>query len=285
MDLSVIIVSWNTRDKLAANLASLYSSQGDFSFEVFVVDNGSADGSAEMVKRQFAQVKLIANKKNLGFAKANNLALKKAKGEWLLLLNPDMKLKPDTLSNFLNWVKKNKPAIAGCKLVDSQGRLVRHVRRFPTLFDQAIIAMKLAHLMPSLLGRYLYTDFDYSKAAQVDSIRGSFFAISRSTYKKLGGLDERYFIWFEEVDYCRQAREAGLAVWYTPAAEAVDLIGQGFKQVGHSVKQRYMKQSMIKYFAKWQGGKAAWAIRLAWLFGSAVNLIGKPLGLKSRTNT
>ena len=285
MDLSIVIVSWNVREKLEANLRSLFASKGDFSYEVFVVDNASGDGSAQMVKQDFPQVTLIANDQNLGFAKANNQALKQAKGEWLLLLNPDMRLEPQTLADFLAWLRSSTAAIAGCRLVDGQANLVPHVRRFPTVFDQALIAMKLPHLLPSLLKRYLYQDFDYNKAAPVDSIRGSFFAIKRSTYERLGGLDERYFVWFEEVDYCRQARQAGLEVWYTPAATAIDYVGQGFLQISHGTKQRYMKESMIKYFAKWHGTPAAVLIRLAWLFGGFVNLLGIPLGLKPRTKT
>jgi GT2 family glycosyltransferase len=285
MDLSIIIVSWNVCDKLKNNLRSLLASAGNFSYEIFVVDNASTDGTVSMLERDFPQVKLIVNRQNLGFAKANNIALKQAKGKWLLLLNPDMRVKPETLVNFLAWLKTSTAAIAGCRLVDERGRLVRHVRRFPGLKDQAAIALKLPHLKPAILDNYLSSDFDYSQPAEVDSIRGSFFAIKRSTYRLLGGLDERYFIWFEEVDYCRQAAEAGLEVWYTPAAVAIDYVGQGFKLVGRSTKQKYFRDSMLKYFAKWQGPVAVLILRLAWWPSGVITWLAETFKLKAKAKT
>lgn len=170
MDFSIVIVSWNVKDKLRENLLSLQLTR-DVSFEIFVVDNASADGTALMIKTEFKDVKLIANQENLGFAKANNLALSKARGDYLLLLNPDMKVKPETLSNLLAWLKVNpQAAITGCHLLDENGLTLPHVRRFPRLTDQAAIAAKLPHFFPHLLDGYLRRDFDYLKASRVDYI-------------------------------------------------------------------------------------------------------------------
>ncbi len=252
MDLSIIIVSWNVKDKLRDNLKSIYQSQGDFNLEVFVVDNNSQDDTVNMVKKTFSKVRVIANKKNLGFAKACNQGLKEAQGKYLLLLNPDMRLELGTLNNFLTWFRNNPQAsIASCKLVDQRGKLVKHVRRFPHFSDQLSIVLKLPHFLPGVLNKYLIKSFDYSKSAKVDSVRGAFFGMSRDKFDSLIQLDERYFLWFEEIDFCRQAKKNNQEVWYTPKATCVDYIGQSFSQIKSLKTQKYFSNSMLKYFKKW----------------------------------
>jgi GT2 family glycosyltransferase len=197
-----------------------------------------------------------------------------------------MRIFDDTLSNMAAWLDRHEQAaVAGCKLTDENGKLVKHVRRFPKFFDQLAIILKLPHLIPSVLGRYLRLGFDYEKAAQVDSIRGGFFMLRAETIKKIGLLDERYFLWFEEVDYCRRVKEAGGQVWYTNAAECIDLMGQSFKQVNLAVKQRYFRDSMLKYFKKWHSPLEYWFLRLAWPVGLFLAQLGERLGRKSRRAT
>lgn len=265
MKLSVIIVSWNVKDKLKKNLSALFRSQTDFAWEVLVVDNNSTDGTVDMIKNNFPQVHLIVNQANLGFAKANNQALDRAEGEYVLLLNPDMEVFPDTLANLITWLSANPQAwVAGGRLVDTDGKIVPHVRRFPRLTDQLAIVLKLPHFFPGLLNKYLCKSFDYTKPAKVDSIRGSFFALTPKALAKINHLDERYFIWFEEVDYCRQVAKAGGEVWYTPVASAVDLVGQSFVQVKKITTQKYFRDSMLKYFAKWHPGWPTLIIKTVW---------------------
>lgn len=257
MDLSIIIVSWNVKDKLRENLRALSGSQGVFKSEVFVVDNASSDGSAEMVRAEFPAVHLIANSGNLGFAKANNQAIALAAGRFILLLNPDMRVGVDTLEKTLRFAEANPQAtVVGCHLVDENGQTVRQIRRFPKFFDQLLITLKVPHLIPGAVNGYLCAGFDYGQAARVDSIRGAFFLINREAYRKIRGLDkpyldERYFIWFEEVDFCREVYRLGGEVWYTPAAECVDYVGASFSQVGRGQGQKYFSDSMLKYFKKW----------------------------------
>jgi len=285
MDLSIIIVSWNVREKLKDNLRALFESQ-NVDFEVFVVDNDSHDGSAEMVRDDFPKVKLIANRDNLGFAKANNQAIKEAKGEYVLLLNPDMRAFDDTLSNMVSWMNCHESAwVAGCKLVDESARIINHVRRFPALSDQLIVVLKLPHLFPAILDKYLRTDFDYKKSAVVDTIRGGFFMIRREAIEKVGLLDERFFLWFEEVDYCRRIKSAGGEVWYANAAECIDLVGQSFKQVKVPVKQKYFRDSMLKYFKKWHSPLSYWVLKLAWPIGMILATIGEKVKIKSQAKT
>jgi O-antigen biosynthesis protein len=286
MDLSIIIVSWNVKEKLRENLTALFKSAGDFNFEVFVVDNNSADGTVEMVKNEFTQVKLIANQENLGFAKANNQAIKQASGDFVLLLNPDMKVFPDTLINMIGWMKNNPQAnVAGCNLVDESGNTVKHVRRFPEFKDQLAIVLKLPHFFPLILGKYLREDFDYLKAAKVDSVRGGFFIIRKTTIETVGMLDETFFIWFEEVDFCKRVYEADGEVWYTPDAKCVDYVGQSFKQVKRGTTQKYFRDSMLKYFKKWHPAWQYWSLKLAWPIGIFITWLGSKFNFKSQAKT
>lgn len=272
MDLSIIIVSWNVKDKLRNNLQALYFSKFDFSFEILVVDNNSQDGSVEIIRSEFPLVKLISNSVNLGFSKANNQAIKEAKGDFVLLLNPDMKVFPDTLSKILTFAKNHAQAtVCGCKLINEEGKIVRQIRRFPKFFDQLMITLKIPHLIPAVLNKYLQIDFNYEKSAKVDSIRGAFFLINKENYRKINNkanilplLDERYFIWFEEVDFCRQVYKLGGEVWYNCEAVCLDYVGASFSQVKLGKKQKYVSESMLKYFLKWEKKWKYYILKAAW---------------------
>jgi len=286
MDLSIVIVSWNVREKLKTNLEVISTSEGGLESEVFVVDNNSEDGSAEMVREKFPWVKLIANAENFGFSKANNQAIKQARGEFILLLNPDMKVMSDTLAKMVAWMRTNNKAdAAGCHLVDGEGKTVQQVRRFPKFLDQLAIALKFPHIWSAVLNRYLRVDFNYSQASVVDSLRGSFFMIRRSTIEKIGLLDERYFIWFEEVDYCLRIKKAGGQVWYAPSAMCLDYVGQSFKQVARGKKQKYFRDSMLAYFKKWQPTWQYWFLKLAWELGDFISWVGEAARVPSRVKT
>ena len=270
MDLSIIIISWKVKEKLRENLSALFNSKGDFSFEVFVVDNNSGDGSAEMIKENFPKVKLIANSENLGFSKANNQAIKEVSGDFILLLNPDMKVFPDTLENSLNFAKNNSQAVvSGFKLVNEKGEIIKQIRKFPKLLDQLIIILKLPHIFPFLLNSYIPKDFDYENTAKVDSVRGAFFLINKKAYQKISGkdkpfLDERYFIWFEEVDFCREVKSLGGEVYYSPEAKCLDYVGASFSQVKLGLTQRYFRDSMLNYFKKWEKKWDYLILKFAW---------------------
>lgn len=285
-DLSIIIVSWNVKDKLKDNLNALFKSHDNTWFEVFVVDNNSSDGTALMIKQEFPQVKMIANQENLGFAKACNQGIKQAQGDFILLLNPDMKVFPDALGKMVEWMKQNKQAwVAGCHLVDEQDNTVKHARRFPAIWDQLAIVLKLPHLLPGILNKYLRKDFDYSKFVGVDSIRGGFFMTRSEVIKKIGMLDERYFLWFEEVDYCKRVKQAGGEVWYTPDAKCIDYVGQSFKQLSQGKAQKYFRSSQLKYFKKWQPVWQYWLLKLAWPAGLFIAWLGERLKIKSKVKT
>ncbi|MDD3285231.1 MAG: glycosyltransferase family 2 protein [Patescibacteria group bacterium] len=273
LDISVIIVSWKVKERLRANLSALMPALNGLSAEVFVVDNNSQDGSAEMVAKEFPTARLIVNRENLGFAKANNQAIKEAKGNFILLLNPDMLVFPGTIKDMLAWMKANPQAVvAACRLETESGDLLPHVRRFPRLSDQLVIVLKFPHLFPSLLDAYLCKNFDYGQASKVDSIRGAFFMINSAAWQNISAsalplLDERYFIWFEEVDFCRQVYKNGGEVWYTPAARCLDYVGQSFSQIKVRYKQHYVQDSMLKYFQKWHPHWQYYILKSAWPIG------------------
>lgn len=270
MILSIVIVSYKVKEKLRANLQALFASENAPEFEVFVVDNNSQDGSVEMIKENFPQVKLIVNHENLGFSKANNQAIKKSQGDFILLLNPDMQVFSDTISKaLLSAQGKPEAVVSGIKLQDQKGKNISHIRRFPKLFDQLMVVLKVPHFFPRVLDDYLCKDFNYEKSAIVDSVRGAFFMINRGSWQKISGeseplLDERYFIWFEEVDFCRQVYSKGGEVWYFSNASCLDYVGASFSQVKRKIKQNYFRDSMLKYFSKWESPYKTKVLSVAW---------------------
>lgn len=264
MDLSVVIVSWRVRDLLRQCLRSLYQHTSGLKFEVFVVDNNSLDGTIEMVRQEFPQVELIVHAKNYGFAAANNEATKSAAGRYVLLLNPDTELFDNALGRMVELMDKNEGwGIAGCRLLNPDKTLQESVRRFPDWFSQALILLKLHYtrLGQKILRHYLAKDFNYEAVSSVEQIMGAFFMIRRAVLDKVGLLDERYFYWFEEVDYCRRAKDADFDVVYTPEPAIIHHGGASFKQLSWH-KQIIWDHSLQHYF--WLHGKK-WQWFILWL--------------------
>lgn len=252
MDLSVIIVSWRVKELLAQCLESIFKETHDLDFEVMVIDNDSGDGTAEMVKNNFPAVQLVASQINLGFARAANLGLRRAKGRFLLLLNPDTKLIDNSLKKSVDFMKEHSDiGVMGCRLLNRDLTLQPSVRRFPRLLDHLLMVLKLHHFFP--LKRYLALDFDYGKTREADQVMGAFFIVSRLAFSQIGFLDEKYYIWFEEVDYCQRAKKAGLAVSYYPEAKIIHYGSQSFKQVFTLKNNWIFSRSRLRYIKKHQG--------------------------------
>ncbi len=286
MDFSIIIVSWNVKERLKENLEALYETLNSITMEVIVIDNASNDGTVAMLKTDFPAVQLIKNQENVGFARACNQGLRLATGNYLLLLNPDMRLLPRTLSDLKAWLDANPQAdVTGIKLIDHSGQVIKHIRRWPSWKNQLSIILKLPHLFPSLLHNYIRADFDYTKPAMVDSVRGAFFVIRRSALQKYGYFDERYFLWFEEVDYCRTIQQQGGQVWYTPVATAIDYVGQSFNRLPRTKKQAYFRMSMLAYFKKWAPRWQVVILTVAWWLAMIVVWLGDSIHLRSRSHT
>jgi hypothetical protein len=256
MELSIVIVNWKVRDLLDKCLRSVFEQTKGVEFEVFVVDNDSRDGSVEMVMKKYPQTELVASNRNLGFAKANNEAIRRSSGEFVVLLNPDTEIVDNALAKMVEFMRRNpQAAICGPRLLNTDGTHQPSVRCFPGLSSQLLISLKLHHLLPGLgiLKQYFVEDFDYGRAAQCDQVMGAAFMVRRSVLQEIGLLDERYFIWFEEVDLCKSATEAGFQTWYTPSATVIHHGGESFGQVFGPDKQRMFNQSCRRYFWKHHG--------------------------------
>jgi len=276
MDLSIIIVNWKVKDLLEKCLRSIFLQTKNISFEVFVVDNNSGDGSVEMVREKFPQVNLTSSADNLGFAKGNNLAIKKSRGRYILLLNPDTEILDNALEKMVRFMDTYPECgIAGCKLLNPDLTLQPSVRAFPDFASQIFILLKIHHLFPhtKTMYKYLVQNFDYEKTQEVDQVMGAFMMIRREVINKIGILDENFWIWFEEVDFCKRAKAVGFKILYTPEAKIIHHYGQSFKQAMGVKKQKDFNRSLSYYFKK-HGTKGEWfliqilrplSLSLAWL--------------------
>lgn len=268
--ISLVIVSWNVRQLLEANLRKIFSLSPLVSFEVVVVDNGSTDGSAHMVRDEFPQVKLIQNDWDAGFAFPCNQGLRVTTGEVCVLLNPDMLIDVGVLERTYHELIADKTiGVFGVKLLTGEKETLHSVRRFPDLGSQLAIVLKLARFFPKLVSRYMAEDLDYGLSQDVDQVRGSYFAFRRELLSSVGFLDEGYHLWFEEVDFCRRVQNAGLRVRYDASVSCHDFVGKGFAKMKHGEKQRIFTASMQRYFLKWNSWWQAALIGIARPFGIA----------------
>lgn len=261
MDLSIITVTWNSAEHIVRQIQSVQRGCKNISCEQIIVDNGSTDDTVKIIEAQNAPLRLIKNQHNAGFAAANNQGYQESRGEFLLFLNPDMVVQKDSLDILVEWMRKHpEVGIAGCKLVNERGEVNIKAgykspgpRRFPTLWNQLAIVLKIHHIFPSVLNHYLYHGFDENKEQEVDSVRGAFMCVRRELLEKLGwAFDPRYFIWFEDVDLCREAKRLGYQVMYTSVISCVDRVGTSFAKRNLLWKQFQLIKSMVKYFAKWK---------------------------------
>ena len=226
-----------------------------------------------MIREHFPEVELIQNDINRGFGAACNQGLDIAKGKTLLLLNPDMWVHEDALDHTHKLLHEEKDiGILGVRLVSERNsEIVRSVRRTPTLRDQLAILLKLPHIFPRITDKYLAKDMDYGRSQDVEQVRGSFLAFRRDVMETVGVFDERFFVWFEEIDLCNRVADAGYRIHYCALARATDLVGQTFKHQNSTLKQHRFSRSMSQYFFKWHGwkqGSLLWILRpYAWIAG------------------
>ncbi|MFN0158902.1 MAG: glycosyltransferase [Bacteroidota bacterium] len=234
MDLSIIIVNYNVRHFLENALASLKRASAGLSVEVFVVDNASDDGSVEMLRDKFPEVILIESKVNLGFARANNIALKQARGRHFLLINPDTIVQEDTLHVMLDFFKNNPTVgLAGCEILNPDGSFQLPCRRsFPTPWVAFTKIMGLSSLFPTsrLFGKYNLTYLSTDETYEVDAVSGSFMMISQETYSQVGGLDEAFFMYGEDLDWCYRVKQSSSKVFYVHATQIIHYKGESTRR-------------------------------------------------------
>lgn len=233
-DISVVIVSFNTRDLLRECLATLRPALAGLSAEVFVVDNASLDGSPDMVSREFPDVNLIRSEVNLGFAGANNVALRQANGRFAVLLNSDAFVGEDALRCSVRHMDAQPRAgLGGARLVGRDGAWQPSARLFPSPLNDLLVLSGLSARFPRsrFFGRFDRTWANPAQPAEVDWVPGAFSIIRRTVLDEVGLFDERFFLYYEEVDLCRRIKAAGHSVWYWPDIVVVHLGGESSKTV------------------------------------------------------
>lgn len=259
MKLSIIIVSYNTKDLLEKCLESVYPTTNT---EIIVVDNASSDGTVEMIKKEFPAIKLIENRQNLGFAKAVNQALRQGLGEVFFLLNSDTIVKKDTLNKLLEFEEKVRPAVIGARMLNPDGSVQGSVFNLPTIkmaFQEFWLSKK------GSFSKYFPTG---NQPVEVEAVSGGAMMISKKVVEEIGLFDERYFMYFEDLDYCRKARRAGFKVRYLPKAEVIHEHGVSGRnlvsakdqwrrlvpssKIYHGLVKHYLINFIIFLSQKWQ---------------------------------
>jgi N-acetylglucosaminyl-diphospho-decaprenol L-rhamnosyltransferase len=270
MDLSIIIVNWNVKGLLHQCLQTLTDWQaqpahGDthYEAEIIVVDSASNDGSVEMVQQAFPRVKLIASDENLGYAAGNNIGAAQASGRYLLILNPDTQIIGDAPTQMLDYLDSHPQVGAvGPQLRYADGSPQSSRRRFPTLVTAFCESTLLHQWFPNnpSAQRYHMTDQSTDQTQPVDWVVGAAFMIRRTVWDQVGPFDEAYFMYFEELDWCRRCRQEGWEILYLPTAVVMHHEGKSSEQVVAERTIRFQR-SKIRYFAKYHGGAAAALLR------------------------
>lgn len=286
VDLSIIIVSWNVRDLLRHCLASVVREKGlvisdwdsspnpqslttnHFTLEIIVVDNASTDGSAAMVRDEFPAVRLVASERNLGYPGGNNVGLRMAQGRYLMILNPDTQVHPGALAAMVAYADAHPDVgVVGPQLLNPDGSVQSSRRRFPTFATALFESTWLQPLAPRrLLERYYVLDQPDDVTLDVDWVDGAALMARREAVEQVGLLDEGFFMYSEELDWCRRFRQAGWRVVYLPEAKIVHHRGKSSDQVVVA-RHVHFNTSKVRYFRKHHGALAAETLRL-FLLGS-----------------
>jgi len=260
---SFVTVSYRMRHLVRHLLRALQEAKPSFSFEFFLVDNASGDGTVGFVREKHPWVHIIESQTNLGLSRANNLAIAKAQGEYVMILNPDLAIFPGELERWVEWMQTHPDVgISGPRLVNPDATDQDSCYRFPHLL---IPAMRRTFLGSTSWGRrsvtnYLMKDMDRSVEQDVDWILGAAMLIRREVLEKIGRFDERYFLYFEDTDVCRRAWQSGSRVCYTPAAKIIHL-HQRDSRTSHAWEifknpvTRIHLHSALKYYWKYRGEK------------------------------
>lgn len=242
-DVSVVIVSWNVRDLLQQTLETLYRESRHVSFETVVVDNGSTDGSVELVRDSWKQVRLISLPENRGFAVGNNIGFNEARGRYILLLNSDTIVLPTTLPGMVSFLDQHpETGCVGARHLNPDGTLQRSIDNFPSLLNDFLSYSelhRLSVLQPFLRRRFPWWS-DHDQVREIDWVNGACMMVRSEVIAQVGGLDEGYFIYAEEIDWCYRMNQAGWRVCFTPDAEIIHLGGQAMNRVAD-------KRIVLKY--------------------------------------
>ena len=264
MDVSVVIVNWNTREILRDCLVSVYANTKDVEIEVIVIDNGSSDGSVEMVESEFPQAKIIANTENRGFAAANNQGMAVARGRYVLLLNSDTIVLDGAIDKATAFADSHPRAgITGCRILNRDKTLQPSCFMFPSVLNMLLLGTYLPKVFPKsrFFGREQMTWWDRSDVREVDVVTGCFMLVRREAIEQVGLMDEQFFMYAEETDWCYRFKEAGWQVMFTPDAEINHLGGASAEKVRAKMVLQWRK-SMLLFFRKY---KSPAVYGMAWI--------------------
>ncbi|HDI52105.1 MAG TPA: glycosyltransferase [Bacteroidetes bacterium] len=234
--LSIILVSFNVKNFLEQALRSIQKATGQLSCEVIVVDNASQDGSVELVRSKFPEVQLIANDTNRGFARANNQAFRIARGKFIALVNPDVLVQEDTFQTLLDFLRSHPEAgMVGCKILNPDGTLQLACRRsIPTPWVAFTKLIGLSYLFPKskIFGRYNLTYLDADAITEVEAVSGSFMIVRRKVVEDVGYLDDAFFLYGEDLDWCYRIRKKGWKIYYVPTTKIIHYKGASSQKGG-----------------------------------------------------
>lgn len=272
--LSVIVVNWNTRDLLRQCLDSVFNETRRTNFEVIVVDNASTDGSAQMVKEHFPKARLWENPANLGFAKAVNQGLQLAQGEILTLLNSDAYIVEGALDKVVGFMGEYpEVAVVGCKVLNTDRSWQRSAFLFPTMLDILFESLFLVRLFPrsGLFNRRGLGSFDGKSPKEVDWVAGACLTIRREIVEEVGMMDEDFFMYAEESDWCHRIKKHGYKILFYPHAEIVHLGRGSINQALADLLPRAFK-GRFRYFEKHRGLWYARAVKLITILGMLLRI-------------
>lgn len=266
MRLSIIIVNWNEREMLSECLQSFFPTLLPDRDEVIVVDNGSIDGSIEMLAERFPLVKVISNAENRGFAAANNQALEMARGRHVLLLNNDTLVHGDVLSQSYQYLEQHSDiAVLGCRVLNEDGSLQITCAQYPSLANLVLLTSGLWKLRwPKILGRYQMAHWKRNDERDVDTVSGCYMLVRACAIKQVGVLDEQFFFFGEETDWCKRFRDAGWRVSFAPVGEITHFGSVSARRHNHK-RDLMLSRAMVRLHRK-HGGVVAAAVIWTVLF-------------------
>lgn len=287
-ELSVIIVTFNCRELIRESLRRIPAGVGGRTSETIVVDNGSQDGTPETVRTEFPHVRLEATGENLGFAAANNRGLQLARGRIIVFLNPDTEPAAHSLELLANTLDADRTiGMVGPRLTNPDGTLQRSVRGFPTFGVALLVLLKLYRFSRRLpvIARYDRGDFDYDRAQDAEQLMGACCVMPRAVVDALKGFDERFWMWFEDVDLCLRTVREGWSVRYCPEAVVMHRLSQSAVLLHSVFLQRMYAQSAVAYFAKHHPRWQANVLRaVSWVGVAAARLVQAVRRLRHRSS-
>ena len=270
IDIDVIIVNWNGGDGVLQSARSATA----FGARTIVVDNGSTDGSADLIERNLPEVTVERMGRNAGFAAACNRGAALGGGDYIFLLNPDAAIVAGTPDDVrAAFAHERRPSIVGPRIEDDEGSLARSARRFPTPVSLVLYQLKLHRLARWIppLRRYLMVDADFSRPMVVDQPMGAAFIMRRGDWERFGGMDEAFFLWFEEVDLAKRVADAGGAALYWPDLAVRHTGGTSFSRLAAGDRQRIWNRSALRYAERHFGRLGAAAVRLTLPVATTLN--------------